>query len=208
MTIYHGDCLEIMPLIGSVDHVVTDPPYNCGKNYGEGTDDKRDWNVWCEWLDNVLESCQLLAPNVFSFLNQPAYRKYLRLGKYEPDWTLIWNKPLSMSICAAPFMPHWEPICYWGKQKRTKDGGALWGSDVLICNVEFGKTRWNHPTPKPLSLMKDILSRLGGSVLDPFSGSGTTLRAAKDVGMKAVGIEIEERYCEIAAKRMAQEVLF
>lgn len=66
-----------------------------------------------------------------------------------------------------------------------------------------------HPCPKPLRWMTWALSLAGDgvqSVLDPFMGSGTTLRAAKDLGRKAIGIEIEERYCEIAAKRMGQEV--
>jgi len=69
--------------------------------------------------------------------------------------------------------------------------------------------RLGHPTQKPLSMMSfmvRISCRIGGTVLDPFMGSGTTLRAAKDLGRKAIGIELDERYCEIAAKRMAQEV--
>lgn len=66
----------------------------------------------------------------------------------------------------------------------------------------------NHKNEKPIALMKRLISFLGAKhVLDPFMGSGTTLRAAKDLGRKAIGIEIEEKYCEIAAKRCAQEVL-
>jgi site-specific DNA-methyltransferase (adenine-specific) len=67
-----------------------------------------------------------------------------------------------------------------------------------------------HPTVKPLAIVKDFVERASGDfpILDPFMGSGTTLRAAKDLWRRAIGIEIEEKYCEIAAKRMAQEVLF
>ena len=67
-----------------------------------------------------------------------------------------------------------------------------------------------HPTVKPLKVVMDLVSRIepAGVILDPFMGSGTTLRAAKDLGWKAIDIEIEERYCEIAVKRLAQEVLF
>ena len=71
---------------------------------------------------------------------------------------------------------------------------------------------WNtHPTPKPDALMRWLVthgSGLNSLILDPFMGSGTTLRAAKDLGRRAIGIEIEEKYCEIAAKRMSQGVLF
>ena len=69
----------------------------------------------------------------------------------------------------------------------------------------------NHPSPKPEDLMRSLINVVteeGGTVLDPFMGGGTTLRAAKDIGRKAIGIEFEEKYCEIAADRLSQGVLF
>ena len=81
------------------------------------------------------------------------------------------------------------------------------GSDVLVHNVEFGKERWDHKTPKPLALMKDMVSHFKGPILDPFGGSGTTARACKDLGIACTLIEVEEKHCETIAKRMSQEVL-
>lgn len=84
------------------------------------------------------------------------------------------------------------------------------GSDVFEANVEVGTERYGHPTPKPMKLMREIVSRCATDidyVIDPFMGSGTTLRAAKDLGRRAIGIEIEERWCESAARRLEQEVL-
>ncbi len=100
---------------------------------------------------------------------------------------------------------------------------------VMVAHRKGGKLSWNedepaksniiseskprnseHPNEKPLELVKGFIQRhtiQGQIVIDPFMGSGTTLRAAKDLGRKAIGIELEEKYCEIAAKRMAQEVL-
>jgi len=97
-------------------------------------------------------------------------------------------------------------ICHAPRQLAWNGGGsaAVWTHG--ICKTD----RPDHPCPKPLSLMFELLTLFtdeGEPVLDPFMGSGTTLRAAKDLGRRAIGIEIEEKYCEIAAKRLSQEML-
>lgn len=196
ITLYHGRCEEILPqLQGRV--IITDPPYNAKKNYGPNVNDNKPWPEWCAWWDTILDLCLAAAPDVLAFMSQSAYRKYLRLGRHEPAWTLVWHKPLSLAVCALPFMPHWEPISYWGKAKKRK--GDHWGSDVLTCNVSHENA---HPTCKPLALMRDLVSRFEGPIIDPFCGSGTTLRAALEQGKEAVGIEINEAFCEMTVQRL------
>ena len=118
----------------------------------------------------------------------------------------IWDKPNG-----APQMSGdrpatgWEAIAFFHRAggAMTWNGGGR--RSVFRCNRETGS--FTHKTQKPLRLVKELVSLFsdeGDLLLDPFMGSGTTLRAAKDLGRKAIGIEIEERYCEIAAKRMAQ----
>lgn len=193
VTIYHGDCREVLPEIHG-DIVVTDPPYNAGKRYGPATDDRRGWEDWVDWLDERLTpSLAAASLGALFFLSQPAYRHYCRFSARDIDWSAVWFKPFSAAICGAAFMPHWEHLVYLGP-KRRKPPDLGWGSDVFVFNVE---------------LMREMALRLNDveTLLDPFMGSGTTLRAAKDVGKKAIGIEIEEQWCELAAKRMAQAVM-
>ena len=140
-TLYHGDCREILPQLAPIFEVtVTDPPYNAGKNYGEATNDRREWPEWCAWFDDVLSLCLPLSRDgVLSFLSQTAYRQYVRLGRHEMAWSAVWIKPLSMAVCAAPFMPHWEPIAYWGDKRRRRGDGEGDASDHRGRCVDGGR---------------------------------------------------------------------
>lgn len=220
--LYLGDCLEVMAsLPDRGGFVITDPPYNAGMKYGAKTNDRQAWRDWVKWLDERRRSWERLAPEAMMFLSQTAYRHYVRHSRRGVDWDCAWFKPLSMAVCAAPYMPHWEHIAYLGKRKKGqlrhedgtfvkhKDGG--FGSDVFLANVEIGTERFGHPTPKPMRLMRDLVARCGTDapfILDPFAGSATTLRACMDLGRPGIGIEIEERWCEAAARRLEQEPLF
>jgi len=108
-----------------------------------------------------------------------------------------------MGALDIPWRPSWEMVYVIG---RGFVGGRGHGVLSVSLPTLAPERRW-HPTAKPVELMLRLLSKTQGTILDPFMGSGTTLRAAKDLGRKAIGIEIEERYCEIAARRMGQEVL-
>lgn len=211
VTIYHGDYREMLPTIDKVDLVLTDPPYNVnlgGKNkhskrqkgYVDSTDllDEENYRMLvlpCVYwsIDNA--RCAIVTPGN---QNQSIYPK--------PIWTMAWTKNNGVSrtpLTRGQKMNHacWEPILIYGKLDNPPH------SDVLNMPIYQQISANDHPCPKPLKLFSRIIDWMNGSILDPFMGSGTTLRAAKDLKRHAIGIEIEEKHCEIAAKRMAQEVL-
>jgi hypothetical protein len=118
-----------------------------------------------------------------------------------PDWLFCWFKHNNIgSGSRFTNIGVWEPLLMYKTPRFGVDG-------ILIPIVPQKGPESDHDCPKPLKLISYVVGQLPGSILDPFMGSGTTLRAAKDLGHKAIGIEIEEKYCEIAAKRMAQEAL-
>lgn len=192
ITIYHGDCREIMPCLVDVDVVITDPPY--GINFaGRPTKWQRlagampcDWDaIPFEAIDTILNAAEYVC-----LWGANYYAHQLPVSR---GW-LTWIKP-----GAPPSMGSVELA--WTNLDRN---AAHIIHSISATNAE----RVGHPTQKPLRVMRWCVDRMPqGLILDPFMGSGTTLRAAKDLGRKAIGIEIEERYCEIAAKRMAQGVL-
>jgi site-specific DNA-methyltransferase (adenine-specific) len=196
ITIYHDDCRELLDDLPVVDAIVTDPPYGLGWasaltcSRESNGDSVEHWDI--ERPTDTVVRLVSLAPKVVIWG-----------GNYFPlpisrGW-LCWYKP-TMVASFGEFELAWtncdQPSRHYAHHVVGVSG-----------NVNLNKRR--HPAQKPLALMKWSMTQVGalsGIVLDPFMGSGTTLRAAKDMGMQAIGIEIEERYCEIAAKRMAQEV--
>ena len=207
--IYHADCRDILPLIpvGSVDLVLTDPSYNAkdiGPNQrpalaGAGVDEEAYSSFCQEWFGAVR---RLTDRMVFTC-------GIAHLWEYPPArWVVAWSKPSSVSYSRFGGFNVWEPILFYGKLPKGKRiPRDLWQYDAL----NFITEDWaKHPCPKPPALWKKLVDSVSVEtdiILDPFLGSGTTLRAAKDLGRYAIGIEIEERYCEIAAKRMAQSVM-
>ena len=208
-TIYHGDCLKILPqLTETVDLVLTDPPYGIdfqpprgltntiqGDKRGEAEELLR---CLCEWMENLPEDT---AHFVFAGWSetwvQEMLREYLTVKS-----AIVWAK--NKFGIGYHTRPQYDLIYLVHKGEPAPPEQPE--SDVWHCpKVE----NLMHSCEKPLALIKRCIVYYDTAqvVLDPFMGSGTTLRAAKDLGRKAIGIEIEEKYCEIAVDRLRQEVL-
>ena len=201
ITIYHGDCLDVLPNVRA-DVLVTDPPYGISHESG------REGPFQHSQIAN--DSTTNLRDTVLGMWGEgPAivFGTWRRAAPEKARTALVWDKgPASgMGDLSLPWKCSWETvfICGSGFTGR-RDEGVLRGHSV----VTWASRGRRHPNEKPVTLLSALLSKCPvGVVLDPFMGSGTTLVAAKNLGRKAIGIEIEERYCEIAAKRLAQEQL-
>lgn len=197
ITIYHGDCREVLPQLpdGCADLVLTDPPYGVLK---------AEWDdeFPMDWLCDVPRLAGVLAitPGIANLLYMPA-----SVGDLHYRWTLA--AYLKNAMTHGPFgYGKWIACLVYTKPEVSLHNRGRDLQPVIVR--ERGEEMPDHPCPKPTAAWRWFLSSLPGeAVLDPFMGSGTTLRVAKDLGRRAIGIEIEERYCEIAARRLAQGVL-
>jgi DNA modification methylase len=191
ITIYHGDCREVLPCLPRIELIVTDPPYGVGLKYGKAVNDSPETHF--EWFRPVLEQMRATATTV-------VFTHRVRALQELTDWSHVgvWAKPMSFGYKINNWLGHWEPIFVYGKPDQVS-------FDVFTYNTTAPN---GHPVPKPEPLLLHLLKIFHGDVLDPFMGSGTTLVAAKRLGRRAIGIEIDERYCEMAARRLAQGALF
>ncbi len=195
-TIYHGDCRELLPIL-QADAIVTDPPYGIGFTYDQYNDTRESWY---ELMHATVPLMRTAAP----FVVMPSCRRSDLKWWYDnhpPDWLLCWYKGSTGHLAQVGFAD-WEAMLTWGKPPRQMHDYFQTRSGF---DDEFG-----HVCPKPMEWARWLVRRaalVGQTVLDPFAGSGTTLRAAKDLGRKAIGIEMSERYCEIIVARCAQGVL-
>lgn len=208
VTLYHGDCRDVLPSLAPDCLVVSDPPY--GMNYntdsrrfsgGAGGDKRYGSGSAARPIANDAEPFDP-AP----FLDFPS--------------VVLWG--FNHFAARVPV----GTVLVWVKKKEHRLGSFLSDAELAWvkggCGVYVryvpGDGRWDlaegdlaraHPAQKPLAVMTWSIEAAGaeGVILDPFAGVGTTLRAAKNLGRSAIGIEIEERYCEVAAQRLSQEVL-
>lgn len=190
-TLYLGDCLEILPTLGKVDAVVTDPPYGVGIGYSE------------EWTDDELLLDNVVIPAIKLSITK-AQRCALTPGnkyawKYpKPDDFGSWFNPAGTGFSPWGFQLS-HLIIYYGKCVNRNSGNSTWGN--------FGGDKaTEHPVCKPLQFGEWLVNKASlctETVLDPFMGSGTTGVACVNLGRKFIGIEIEPKYFDIACKRIS-----
>lgn len=205
VTLYHGDCLEADEWLAA-DVLVTDPPYGMaytgfgGRSYwndaskhapiaGDSSAKVRDAALaaWCGKPAIVFGTWRV---------ERPAATKAL----------VVWHKVNAggMGDLTIPWLPTHEEIYILGSGFVGKRSDAVLSYPPLNS---ADRSRPDHPTPKPLALMERLIETTVGTIADPFSGSGSTLLAARNLGRRVIGVEVEERYCELIAKRLAQDVL-
>jgi DNA modification methylase len=228
--IYHGNCLDVLSLLSSVDHVITDPPYEAEAHTLQRRVKRSDASGNTVAVVEPLDFAPITPEGRSA--SMAAFRLLCR------RWVLV--------FCQIEGAPIWrvsgeaaglvyKRTCLWikrdGMPQLTGDRPGM-GYEAFLAMHQPGRSRWNgggrhgvydvakgaegyvgknlHPTQKPEPLMLHLIADFtddGETILDPFMGSGTTLAAAKRLGRKAIGIELEEKYCEIAAKRLAQGAL-
>lgn len=201
ITIYHGDCREILPTLPKVDLVLTDPPYGLTDN----NTDKNAYGLFIDTSENVFNVVSWVL-NFYKDQRLVMTPGQKMMFKYpEPIAVGAFYYPAGSGSCSWGFVG-WQPIFYYGKDPYLQRGkGRAMNSSISTEQADKN----GHPCPKPVKQWQWLMQRCsfdGETIIDPFMGSGTTLRAAKDLNRKAIGIEIEEKYCDIAVKRLRQEV--
>ena len=204
VTLYHGDCLEITEWL-EADVMVTDPPYGIAWEAGALNDKKA---TRLESTQSIASDESLVARD--KTLTAWGKRPGIVFGTWKmerPKGTtnlLIWHKSNKQpGVMTHPFYSNHEEIYVIGNGFLGKPMQS-----VITTNEHRGMQPRliGHPTPKPIGLMEILVKKCPEGVLaDPFAGSGATLIAARNLGRKAIGVELEEKYCELIANRLSQD---
>lgn len=235
VAIYHGDCREIVPGLGQFDLVCADPPY--GETALDWDTFCRGWLGACAsvssslWSFGSLQFFMDLASsgelsgwrrsqeiiwekhNGSSF-HADRFRRVHEIAAhfYKGEWSAVYKQPVKVNDSQARRCrrkarpPHMGNV--GSSEFVSVDGGPRLMTSVIFCRSAHGQAQ--HPTQKPIGILTPLIAYgcpSGGRILDPFAGSGSSLVAAKQMGVAAVGVEIDERHCEVAAKRLSQETL-
>lgn len=183
VTLYCGDCREILPMLGAVDAVVTDPPYGVGFAEWDGFAVK-DW----------LPTARAMAPSVFVTTGIKNAFEWPR-----PDWIASYSFPKGEKRAVGGGINAWEPVLIYGKNTLPLDHKQF--KPVASERVD------GHPCPKPLEPFKWLIrtaTDVGATILDPFMGSGTTGVACVKLGRGFIGIELDSKYFDLACRRVSE----
>lgn len=202
-TLWLGDCLEHPEWWTGADVLVTDPPYGIAWSKGENrAAGSHEHAGILNDADTVARDAALAV-----FGDKPGII-FGSLRAAAPDGvrqTLVWKKPVDAGVVGSTtgYRTDAELIFLTGSHVKRKASR----SSVLVSAGGVGRYRTIHPHSKPLGILEQLIEWTAGVIADPFAGSGTTLIAAKSLGRRAIGVEIDERYCEVAARRLSQDVL-
>lgn len=214
-TIYHGDCREVLQTLSKqADIIIADPPFSVPVKYqnakGEHPRSYGDLLVMEPFFSDAFKAMKIaskLDAHVYVCCDAESYPIFHKCGYaiWPQSQMLVWYKPTGRR--GRGWLNAYELLIHF-RSAGTKYADGFRQNVFGIMPVRTLDRQ--HPAEKPGSLVRhlsDAVVKDVAMMIDPFMGSGTTLRDAKDRGWKAIGIEIEEKYCEIAAKRLSQEVL-
>jgi len=216
VTIYQGDCFELMPRLEGFDAIITDPPYMFGASSVSGTanskisrfSDLLNQSYFYREIITVGRRCLRRDSAIWMFLSWrtlPVLMKATVEADAGIESLLVWDKEWIGPGGSVGLRPSYElaALIPFGEFALPNRGLP----DIWRCKWSSHKPS-GHPSEKPEALLSRMVKETPGLVLDPFLGSGTTLSAAKALGRKAVGIEIDAKNCQLAADRCSQEILF
>ncbi len=206
-----GDCLEVMRGMpdGCVDAVVTDPPYGMNKDFGNDSDRESNTLTLIEGMFPEITRLLRDGGMVYVFNSPRLIHKVIALGELAglEYQRLLWMyKPNDCTFPWRGWLLTSEAIAVFSKGKPERWAGTDYCHDTYTFNHAGGELLkgYNHPSVKPLSVIKDLVKKSGDVILDPFLGSGTTAVACVETGRHFIGIELEAKYCEIARRRVAE----
>lgn len=206
ITIYHGDCLEVMPELKGIDFVYTDPPYNAKKGYGPGKDDLSDED-YLGRMEIAYRNITILSPKWVTHIPKKYMIEFLN---FLPKAQLIVVKRGARGGLCRPFFwsDQFDLLYAYGQVKSSPsnlwEGIRLKGEGYFFREETFGHYGY---TPRPIAHKAiKYMTNEGDLVLDPFMGTGTTIVEAIESGRRMIGIEYDESSCEITAKRIEKAI--
>lgn len=208
VALYHGDCREVTGWL-EADVLVTDPPYGIDWSTHGGGRDLRNWSPRQPKKGIVGDKDTAARDEVLAaWGDRPAivFGSPLIAPPLQTIQALVWRKPVDSGVVGARFIwrRDWEAIYLMGKWPRVNPRR----SSVIESQGGMERYRNGHPHVKPVDLMEHLIAETPpGVIADPFAGSGSTLIAAKRQGRRAIGVEDDEKWCELAARRLSQQVL-